>query len=122
MVMSARGFGPAFHQQVRRYRRKLFIDVSLLLVSRAQCAWPMPISARSDRANEAFAKLQSGRIQDIVDATHLMAELAGADVADIRGACEHYAPDLLEVIDSLLWLGRLEAAEAKSRISTPPAP
>ena len=105
--------GPAFPEGVKRYRRKLFIDLCFFLKYRPWYADPAEISATSSVGNDVLNKLQSGLVQDIVDAAYLMGEVSAADLADVRAACRVNAPELLEIVDSLVWLAREELAEKR---------
>ena len=103
--------GPVFSEGVKRYRRKLFIDLCFFLKYRTWYADPAEISATSSVGNDVLNKLQSGPAQDIVDAAYLMGEASADDLADVRAVCRDSAPDLVEIVDGLIWLAREELAE-----------
>jgi len=55
-----------------------------------------------------LSKLQAGRAQDVADVSRMLGAASEGDLGSVRLAVRTYAPDLLEDIESLIALGRLE--------------
>lgn len=53
-------------------------------------------------------KLESSRAQDIADLSRILGLAAGEDLERVRHAVSRYAPDALEDLESLIYLGKLE--------------
>lgn len=56
----------------------------------------------------SLMKLESGRAQDVADVSRMLGVADEAALTQVRDAVRRYAPDLLEDVESLIALGKLE--------------
>ena len=103
--------GPWFVEGVKRYRRKFFIETSFFLKYREMSARPAAVPCISDLERVVFPLLESGNMRDIVDAAYTLGCARENDVTLLRRSCVERAPDLVDVIDGLVWIVREEWAE-----------
>lgn len=59
-------------------------------------------------------KLRSGRVQDIADVTRMLGQAPEEALDSVRSILNEHAPDLIEDLESLIELGRLELQEGPS--------
>ena len=59
-------------------------------------------------------KMASGRVQDIADVTRMLGLAPEAELADVRQLVGQYAPEDLDDLESLIYLGQVETGKTSS--------
>jgi len=81
----------------------LWVDEALLHPQRDPAGYPV-----LDLPYLVLMKLESSRALDLGDLARMLGLAAEMDLERVRNAVKRYAPDAIEDVESLIYLGKLE--------------